>query len=130
MYATVGRAAIAHLPVATNQAIAWSIPNQAVVLPRLLLFVAQLLEPTVAAMARGATQKNINREILRNVQFLLPPMAEQERIVEIVTSIDDVIGATEQAFTDAKRLRSGLLTDLLSGEHEIPESYDKFLGAA
>jgi hypothetical protein len=31
---------------------------------------------------------------------------------------------------EAKRLRSGLLSDLLSGEHEIPASYDKVIGAA
>ena len=44
--------------------------------------------------------------------------------------MDDVIQGTEQAVTDAKNLRSGLLSDLLSGEHEIPMSYDKFLKAA
>jgi hypothetical protein len=31
---------------------------------------------------------------------------------------------------EAKDLRSALLADLLSGEHEIPASYDKFIGAA
>ena len=31
---------------------------------------------------------------------------------------------------EAKNLRSGLLSDLLSGVHEIPASYDKVLGAA
>lgn len=130
MYATVGRAAFAHLPVATNQAIAWSVPNQAVVVPRFLLFIAQALETTFSAMARGATQKNINREILRNVEFLLPPMDVQRQIVDLVSSMDDVIRATERAVIDARMLRSGLLADLLSGEHEIPSSYDKFLGAA
>jgi hypothetical protein len=44
--------------------------------------------------------------------------------------MDDVIQAMEQAVADAKNLRAGLLTDLLSGEHEIPESYDVFVGAA
>jgi hypothetical protein len=44
--------------------------------------------------------------------------------------MDDVIQTTEQAVTNAKNLRSGLLSDLLSGEHEIPESYDVFVGAA
>ena len=64
-------------------------------------------------------------------QFIaLPPLGEQKRIVEIVSSMDDVIQSTEQAVTDAKNLRSGLLSDLLSGEHEIPMSYDKFLKAA
>jgi type I restriction enzyme S subunit len=64
-------------------------------------------------------------------QFIaLPPLAEQKRIVEIVSSMDDVIQSTEQAVTDAKNLRSGLLSDLLSGDHEIPASYDSLMGAA
>ena len=50
--------------------------------------------------------------------------------MEIVSSMDEVIQSTEQAVVDAKNLRSGLLSDLLSGEHEIPESYDRFLKAA
>jgi hypothetical protein len=44
--------------------------------------------------------------------------------------MDDVIQSTERAVVDAKSLRSGLLSDLLSGEHEIPASYDPLLGAA
>jgi len=44
--------------------------------------------------------------------------------------MDEVIQSSERAITDAKNLRSGLLSGLLSGEHEIPESYDRLLGAA
>jgi hypothetical protein len=44
--------------------------------------------------------------------------------------MDEVIQSTEKAVVDAKKLRSGLLSDLLSGDHEIPESYDSLLGAA
>ena len=81
-------------------------------------------------MARGATQRNINRAMLKEFAFLLPPLVEQHRIVEIVSSMDEVIQSTEQAVVKAQSLRSGLLSDLLSGEHEIPESYDRLLGAA
>jgi type I restriction enzyme S subunit len=130
MYATVGRPAIARIPVATNQAIAWSVPNTELVVPDFLLMVAESLEQEISSMARGATQRNINRAMLREFVFQLPPLVEQRRIVEIVSSMDDSIQATEQAVIEAKNLRSGLLSDLLSGEHEIPESYDKLLGAA
>jgi len=130
MYATVGRPGITHLPVATNQAIAWSIPNTDVIEPRFLLLVAQHLEDEISSMARGATQRNINRAMLREFAFLLPPMKEQKRIVEIVSSMDEVIRSADKAVADAKILRSGLLADLLSGDHEIPESYDRLLGAA
>ena len=60
----------------------------------------------------------------------LPPLTEQTRIVGIVTAMDDVVSSTEQAVRVAQELRSGLLSGLLSGDHEIPETYDRLLGAA
>ena len=73
---------------------------------------------------------SINNSIVSEIVINLPPLVEQRRVAEIVSSMDDVIQSTEQALVEAKNLRSGLLSDLLSGEHEIPESYDKFLKAA
>ena len=80
--------------------------------------------------SHGTTMKHITKQTLLPHQVFLPPLDEQKRIVEIVSAMDDVIQSTEQAVSDAKNLRSGLLSDLLSGEHEIPASYDSLLGAA
>jgi type I restriction enzyme S subunit len=70
------------------------------------------------------------KSLLRIEKMLLPPFSEQKRIVETVSAMDDAIRLTEQAVTDAQRLRLALLSDLLSGDHEIPESYDRLLGVA
>lgn len=67
---------------------------------------------------------------LRRYRIDVPPLEEQKLIVDLVSSIDDVIQTTEQTVVDAKNIRSGLLSELLSGEHEIPESYDRLLGVA
>ena len=82
------------------------------------------------SLITGTTRQRISRSNLSALTFALPPLAEQKRIVDIVSSMDDVIQSTEQAVADAKNLRSGLLSDLLSGDHEIPASYDVFVGAA
>jgi restriction endonuclease S subunit len=76
------------------------------------------------------TRSKLTQGSMMGIRMPIPPLDEQARIVEIVSSMDDVIQSTEQAVTDAKNLRSGLLSELLSGEHEIPTSYDKFVGAA
>lgn len=78
----------------------------------------------------GSTQKFIGLGKLRSIRVHLPPKGEQKRIVDIVSSMDDVIQSTKKAVADAKNLRSGLLSDLLSGNHAIPESYDEIMGAA
>ena len=79
---------------------------------------------------RGQAQPFIALGDVRVVEFMLPPIAEQTRIVGVISSLDDVIRSADKAVADAKNLRSGLLSDLLSGAHEIPESYDRLLGAA
>ena len=138
MYATVGRAAYTHIRVATNQAIAWSIPDEKKINSFFLFLVAQSLESTIASMARGATQRNINRAMLREFEFQLPTLLEQKRIVDLMTSVDSYIAALGKSQSQtgnypgllprARHLRYALLIDLLSGNHEIPESYDAMFG--
>ena len=83
-----------------------------------------------AGLMTGTTgRQRLSASDLGAIAISLPPLVEQKRIVEIVSSMDEVIQSTEKAVADAKNLRSGLLSDLLSGEHEIPGSYDKFVGA-
>lgn len=94
-------------------------------------FAALTLETMrLEKFAGGSTVPSLDRKVLRSELVFAPPIEEQKRIVEIVSSMDDVIQSTEQAVVDAKNLRSGLLSDLLSGDHEIPASYDSLLGAA
>lgn len=81
-------------------------------------------------MRNGAVQPNLSASSLASFKVVLPPFVEQERIVGIVSSMDEVIQSTEQAVVEAKALRSGLLSDLLSGNHEVPASYDSLLGVA
>jgi hypothetical protein len=79
----------------------------------------------------GLTVAHLNVADIKNIPF--PgglSVFEQLRVENILLSMDEVIQSTEQAVVDAKALRSGLLSDLLSGNHEIPASYDSFLGAA
>ena len=97
-------------------------------------FLYYWLEDDVQRMKRdagtGSIMMHITKGEIEARAIALPPLGEQKRIVEIVSSMDDVIQSTKQAVTDAKVLRSGLLSDLLSGEHEIPASYDSLLGVA
>jgi len=94
-------------------------------------FVALVLASMrLETYAGGSTVPSLDRKVLYGVRVVIPSPDEQQRIVEILSSMDDSIQATQQTIVEVKNLRSGLLSDLLSGEHEIPESYDKLLGAA
>jgi len=97
------------------------------------LYLLCALDSTIGkcvAMSAGTRMPRTSASDLASIEVHLPPITEQRRIVAVISSIDLAIQSTERAIADAKNLRSGLLSDLLSGEHEIPESYDRLLGAA
>lgn len=96
-------------------------------------FIALALETAdlrTSGVISGQVQPQITRTSLSPLILTFPSLSDQVRIVEVISAMDAVIHASEQAVTDAKNLRSGLLSDLLSGEHEIPATYDRLLGAA
>jgi type I restriction enzyme S subunit len=66
---------------------------------------------------------------LKRLVFLLPPIDEQLRIVEIVSALEGEGVALKATAKAARAARAGLLSDLLSGTHEIPASYDRLLDA-
>ena len=127
--ASIGRTGIVAIPMATNQAIAFAYVDESKVINRYLFAYLQIQKQKFVDAGQGAAQPNISQTVLKDWPILLPSVKEQNRIVEIVSSMDEVIQSTEQAVVDAKSLRSGLLSDLLSGEYEIPVSYDSLLGA-
>jgi len=104
------------------------IPKSQLLSTWLFYWLESFLE--LSSVVVGTGQPYVQRPALMNKVFRLPPIGEQRRVVDVVSSMDDVIDASEKAVSEAVRLRSGLLSDLLSGEHEIPSSYDSLLGAA
>jgi type I restriction enzyme, S subunit len=89
------------------------------------LNVAELIASSGSGMFASITGKN-----LKEFKINLPPLPEQKRIVTVISELDSFIHCTETSMNRTKALRSGLLSQLLSGEHEIPSSYDKVMGAA
>jgi type I restriction enzyme S subunit len=127
--ASVGFVALAGIELCTNQGFQSLIPND-YTLAKFLMFWVQANRHRFESRAAGSTFKEISRSNVKSMKLALPSLAEQRRIVEIVSSMDELIQSADKAVADAKNLRSGLLSDLLSGDHEIPESFDRFLGAA
>lgn len=76
------------------------------------------------------TRSKLTQASMNEIKVLVPSMKIQEKTVDLLTNFDEVIAATQKSIGDSKVMRSGLLSDLLGGEHEIPASYDKLMGAA
>ncbi len=80
--------------------------------------------------AVGATMPNLNTSILSAVPIQLPDSDTYREIVLSLNSADELVRQALTVLGQSRRLRAALLSDLLSGSHQIPASYDRFLEAA
>jgi type I restriction enzyme S subunit len=83
-----------------------------------------------SSLLTGTTRQRISRGNLAKISFAIPSQEKQLEIVNLISLFDGEIAQSVRVIEEAKQLRSGLLSNLLSGEHEIPVTYDKVIGAA
>jgi type I restriction enzyme S subunit len=72
---------------------------------------------TYKALGTGTSgsMKNISMQKLKDTIIPTPPLVEQQRIASILTSVDDQIAAERKHVEQQKRLKQGLMDDLLTG---------------
>lgn len=56
----------------------------------------------------------VNREDMYAYKFLLPPLKEQQKIAEILSSVDAAIEKTEQVIAKTEEVKKGLMQQLLT----------------
>jgi type I restriction enzyme S subunit len=118
MYASIGTASIAEMPVATNQAILGCECSYEI-LPEFLWFWFSFSKQALLSRGRGGTQANLNAAIVRSLQIPLPPPDEQRRIVTALDAILGRLNATRARLARVpeilKRYRASLLKAACEG---------------
>lgn len=84
----------------------------------------------IDSKTKKTTQPKLGLNMINSIEIPLPDLAEQDEIFSVVNHFDTFIANTKNQIAKSITLRTGLLSDLLNGEHEIPASYDKVFGAA
>ena len=64
--------------------------------------------------AQGSTRYNISKNKLTEVSIPIPPLNEQQKIAEILSTIDEQIDQTSQLIEKTKELKKGLMQQLLT----------------
>lgn len=82
-----------------------------------------------ASIASGTNIFHIGLERAKRLPVPVPSLVEQERVTVLLDSISGVTAEVSSLLASLTTLRSALLADLLSGDHEIPVSYDEVLTA-
>lgn len=69
----------------------------------------------------GQAVKGINIGEVRKLQLLLPPRAEQDYIAHLLDEWDHAVGLEERVLKLKRRLKRGLMQQLLTGRRRFPE---------
>lgn len=111
--ATIGEVAINRIPVATNQGFQNLIPKCGTD-PVWLYYYISHINQELKRRASGSTFREVSRKDIRSLIILLPPLADQKKIANILESTDDFIERTEDLITKTGQLRDSLIHELLT----------------
>ena len=117
--ATIGKVGILGIPAATNQACACAIVKPSTDY-KYLFYYAQSQKDDFIKKGKGGAQPNISQEIIKFHQFPLPPLPEQQRIVDRIESLFaklDEAKEKAQAVVDSfETRRAAILHKAFTGE--------------
>jgi len=111
--ATLGSAALAAMPITTNQGFRSLVFGSAAT-PHFFYHLNSRLVPEFTRRASGTTFLEISSKQFADVAVPLPTLHEQHRIAEILDTIDEAIRKTEQVIAKLQQIKQGLLHDLLT----------------
>ncbi len=83
------------------------------------IFLAYLIKEKTKVLLsfnQGTSIKGFVKSDLKNLKISLPPLKEQEKIAEILTTWDDAISKQKALIIAKEKLKKGLMQKLLSGE--------------
>ncbi|OPY72849.1 MAG: EcoKI restriction-modification system protein HsdS [Syntrophorhabdus sp. PtaU1.Bin002] len=76
------------------------------------------------ATGTSGSMKNISQELIRNLGLAYPEVEEQRRILSLTSTIENEQAALFSQLTKLQHLKSGLMSDLLTGRVRVPESIE------
>lgn len=118
--AGVGKSSIIREEMAVSQHfIAWQCGPD--LLPEYLYYFLQHHKPHFEQQATGSTIKTLGLPFFQKLYLSLPPLSEQQQIVEVLGSLDETIISTQNLLAAKRTYKRGLMQLLLTGQRRFPE---------
>lgn len=77
------------------------------------------MRKAISALAQGATRYNISKKKLMQLEVLLPPVLEQQKISKILLNADDEILNLQLQLDKLKQEKKALMQQLLTGKRRV-----------
>jgi len=115
----IGKAAINRVDLAISQDLTGMIIDKKQAYPDFLYWALTNSETKLRSLAQGSTIKGILREGLGKIKLPLPPLAEQQEIAEILSSVDKRVEALRSKKEKLEKVKKRLMEDLLTGRVRV-----------
>ncbi len=129
--ATIGKTSILNIDAATNQACAVAKPLREILFNEFLYYYLSSQGRKFTELGKGGAQPNISQTILKNYPIFLPPLSEQQHIVEkieeLFSDIDQGIESLKTAQKQLKVYRQAVLKWAFEGKLTEEWRRDRFL---
>lgn len=112
--ATAGKIGFLNIEAAINQAVLAVQTNPKKLDPIYCFHLLNIQASNLLKMTQGSGQPNLSKSLVESILIALPPLSEQRRIAEILSSVDDAIAATQAVIEQTKKVKQGTLERLLT----------------
>ena len=112
--ATAGKAAIAKIPLTTNQACCNLTIDPTIADYRFVYYFLCYKFIELASLANGGAQQNLNAQIIKDFDIVLPSLKEQTHIANLLSSFDDKIEVNRRINDNLEQQAQALFKSWLS----------------
>ena len=111
--ATAGQVARLKVPAATNQAVLAITPKQKNIDLNFLYFLLEQSKDGLLDLCQGSGQPNLSNSLVKDFIIKLPPLREQKKIAEILTSHDESIASIKKVIAKLYMTRKSVITSVM-----------------
>jgi type I restriction enzyme S subunit len=119
--ATIGETGILLNKASTNQGFQSLIPVKDKTDTEFFYYLLNTIKPKLLSLSSGSTFLELNPTKLRSITISLPPLPEQKAIAEVLSDMDAEIEALEQKRDKYKKIKQGMMDQLLTGKVRLYE---------
>ncbi|MEM7819001.1 MAG: restriction endonuclease subunit S [Candidatus Aenigmatarchaeota archaeon] len=86
---------------------------------RFLFYLLKMKENYLKEQTKGTGIPHVDEAVLSNLIIPLPPLSEQQKIVEILSTVDKKLELERKRKEKLERIKKGLMNDLLTGKKRV-----------
>jgi type I restriction enzyme S subunit len=111
---TRGTVALVLCRLCTNQSVALITGHASKVATEYLLYNLEFRYEELRSRSAGDGRAGLSKQLIEQIPVPLPPLCEQNKIAEILSTVDRAIEQTEALISKQERIKTGLMQDLLT----------------